>query len=53
MRDKRRTTGPKTKQEPVKTRLRILLQMRKQAKIRQLRGKLEWEGDLNAMRIDC
>jgi hypothetical protein len=52
MRDKPRTTGPKAKREPAKTGLRILLQLRKQAKIRRFRGKLDWQGDLNAMRRD-
>jgi hypothetical protein len=52
MLDKPRTSGPKTKREPAKTGLQILLQLRKQAKIRRFRGKLDWQGDLNAMRRD-
>ena len=29
-----------------------MLRLRRQAKVRQLRGKLPWQGDLNATRID-
>jgi hypothetical protein len=32
--------------------LRIFLRLRRQAKIRQFRGKLDWQGDLGAMRTD-
>jgi len=52
MRDTLRATGLKTKREAVELGLRTLLRLRKQAEIRQLRGKLEWQGDLNAMRTD-
>jgi len=52
MRDTLRATGLKTKREAVDEALRTLLRLRKQAGIRRLRGKLEWRGDLNAMRTD-
>jgi Arc/MetJ family transcription regulator len=52
MRDTLRATGLKTKREAVDQALRTLLRMRKQAAIRQLRGKLNWQGDLDAMRRD-
>ena len=52
MRDTLRATGLKTKREAVDAALRTLLRLRKQAGIRRLRGKLEWRGDLNAMRTD-
>ena len=45
-----RATGLKTKREAVDLALRTLLRLRKQAKIRQFRGKLHWSGDLDAMR---
>jgi hypothetical protein len=32
--------------------LRTLLRRKKQGEIRRLRGKPDWQGDLNAMRID-
>jgi Arc/MetJ family transcription regulator len=52
MRDTLRATGLKTKREAVEEALRTLLRLKRQAKIRQLRGKLDWQGDLNAMRSD-
>ena len=45
-------SGYKTKKEAVEEGLKLLIAMRKQAKIRELRGTLSWEGDLEAMRID-
>lgn len=47
-----RITGIKTKREAVEEGLRTLLRLRKQEQIRRLRGKLEWQGDLDAMRRD-
>jgi Arc/MetJ family transcription regulator len=52
MRDTLRVTGLKTKREAVDHALRTLLRLRKQAEIREFRGKLDWQGDLNAMRSD-
>ena len=52
MRDTLRATRLKTKREAVELGLRTLLRLRKQAEIRRLRGKLVWQGDLNAMRTD-
>ena len=52
MRDTLRATGLKTKREVVEEALRTLLRLKKQAEIRRFRGKLVWEGDLNAMRTD-
>lgn len=45
-------TGLKTKRETVELGLRTILRLRKHAEIRQMRGKLTWEGDLDAMRAD-
>jgi Arc/MetJ family transcription regulator len=45
-------SGCKTKKETVEEGLRLLIAQRNQAKIRRLRGKLKWEGDLDAMRRD-
>jgi Arc/MetJ family transcription regulator len=47
-----RATGLKTKREAVELGLRTLLRLRKQAEIRQYRGKLDWQGDLDAIRTD-
>jgi Arc/MetJ family transcription regulator len=52
MRDALRASGLKTKREAVEQGLRTLLRLSKQAEIRQLRGKLDWQGDLDAMRSD-
>jgi Arc/MetJ family transcription regulator len=50
MRDTLRVTGLKTKREAIDQALRTLLRLRKQAEIRRFRGKLDWQGDLDAMR---
>jgi Arc/MetJ family transcription regulator len=47
-----RLTGLKTKKEAVELALRTLLRLRQQEEIRRLRGKLDWQGDLDAMRAD-
>jgi Arc/MetJ family transcription regulator len=47
-----RLTGLKTKREAVELGLRTLLRLRQQEEIRRLRGKLDWQGDLDAMRSD-
>jgi Arc/MetJ family transcription regulator len=52
MRDTLRATGLRTKREAVEAGLRTLLRLSKQAQIRRLRGKLNWRGDLEAMRVD-
>jgi Arc/MetJ family transcription regulator len=52
MHDTLRATGLKTKREVVEEGLRTLLRLRRQEGIRRLRGKLNWQGDLNAMRTD-
>jgi len=52
MRDTLRATGLTTKREAVEEGLRVLLRLKKQEGIRRLRGKLAWQGDLDAMRSD-
>jgi Arc/MetJ family transcription regulator len=52
MRDALRATGLKTKRETVELGLRTLVRLKRQAEIRRVRGKLEWRGDLDAMRRD-
>ena len=47
-----RATGLKTKREAVEEGLRTLVRLQKQADIRRFRGKLQWKGDLDAMRRD-
>ena len=52
MRDALRATGLKTKREAVEEGLRTLLRLKRQAEIRRFRGKLDWQGDLDATRSD-
>ena len=42
----------KTKKAVVETGLRLLIQIKKQERIKILRGKLKWDGDLEKMRQD-
>ncbi len=42
----------KTKKAVVETGLRLLIQIKKQERIKGLRGKLKWDGDLENMRLD-
>ncbi len=52
MKDALRATGLKTKREAVELGLRTVLRLRQQEEIRRFRGKLAWQGDLDAMRTD-
>ena len=45
-------TGLKTKREVVDLGLRTVLRLTKQGDIKLLRGRVEWVGDLDAMRTD-
>jgi Arc/MetJ family transcription regulator len=51
MADALSASGLQTKKEVVEEGLKALIRLRKQASIRSLRGKLNWEGDLNDMRV--
>jgi Arc/MetJ family transcription regulator len=52
MRDALRASGLKTKREAVEHALRTLVRLSRQGEIRQLRAKVDWQGDLDAMRGD-
>lgn len=52
MEDALRLTGLITKKEAVELGLKTLIRLRKQESIRELRGKILWDGDLDAMRTD-
>lgn len=52
MSDAMKATGLKTKREAVELGLKTLVRLRQQEAIRQVRGKMAWEGDLEAMRTD-
>ncbi len=42
----------KTKRAVVESGLRLLIQTKKQERIKNLRGKLKWDDDLDKMRLD-
>jgi Arc/MetJ family transcription regulator len=52
MADALSSSGLQTKKEVVEEALKSLIRLRKQANIRSLRGKLNWDGDLNDMRTN-
>ncbi len=52
MADVLKMTGFKTKKEAVEQGLLALIRLKKQEKIKQFKGKLKWEGDLDSMRTD-
>lgn len=46
----RQLTGIKTKKQVIQEALRLLIQLREQESVRALRGKLQWDGNLDEMR---
>lgn len=52
MRDAMEASGARTKREAVELGLRTLVQLKQQEGLRAFRGKLRWEGDLAALRLD-
>ena len=50
MREALQATGARTKRAAVEAGLRLLIQTRRQAGLRRLRGKVDWEGDLQKSR---
>lgn len=51
MRQAMRSSGARTKRAVVEEGLRLLIRTKAQGRIRRLRGKVAWEGDLNASRL--
>ena len=47
-----KSSGAATKKAVVDAALRLLVRVHGQSGIRKLRGKVKWEGDLDAMRRD-
>ncbi len=45
-------TGFRTKKKAIEEGLKLLIQVNKQSKIKQYRGKLSWIGNLDDMRTD-
>lgn len=52
MREALQATGLKTKREAVEQGLKVLVRFAQQDEIRKFRGRLSWQGDLEAMRND-
>ena len=52
MKDALEATGAKSKREVVELGLKLLVQLSAQERARKLKGKITWEGDLDAMRTD-
>ena len=44
------STGLKTKKAAIELALRSLIRLKAQERVRQLRGQLHWEGDLDELR---
>jgi Arc/MetJ family transcription regulator len=51
MKEAMRRGGTRTKRATVEAALRLLIQVRRQAGIRRLRGKVRWEGNLSRSRL--
>jgi len=47
-----RLTGITTKKGVVEAALKLLVQLKQQETVKAWRGKLQWEGDLENMRLD-
>ena len=45
-------SGLKTKKDTIESALKLLIKVKSQSFIRQFKGKLKWEGDLESMRRD-
>lgn len=52
MREAMKASGLPTKRATVEEALRRFLRFQRQAELHKLRGKITWEGDLDAMRRD-
>ena len=52
MQEALKVTGLKTKKEAVELGLKTLITLRQQAAIKELKGKLHWEGNLDDLRTD-
>lgn len=50
MAEAQRLTGIATKREAVQVALQLLVRLKRQERVRADRGRLEWEGDLDASR---
>jgi len=47
-----KSSGLKTKKDAIEAGLKLLVQFKRQAMVKNYRGKLKWLGNLNEMRAD-
>lgn len=47
-----KVSGLKTKKEAVEEGLKLLVMLKKQSQLKLLRGKLNWQGDIEKMRSE-
>ena len=52
VRNSQQSTGLSTKRDTVDLPLKTLIRLKKQSRIRELKGKLQWDGDLDWSRLD-
>lgn len=52
MRDAMQASGARTKRQAVELGLRTLIQLKQQETLKQFKGRLVWEGDLDEQRTD-
>ena len=52
MKQAMQVSGARSKREAVELGLRTLVKLQQQTEIRAFRGRLAWEGDLEAQRLD-
>ena len=51
-RNAQQSTGLSTKRDKVDLLLKTLIRLKKQGRIRELKGKLQWDGDLDWSMLD-
>jgi len=47
-----KASGLKTKKDTIEAGLKLLVKLKRQAKLKSFRGKLKWSGNLDDMRTD-
>lgn len=52
MEEAMKISGHKTKKATVEAGLKLIIALNRQEKIKNLKGNLKWEGDLEQMRLD-
>lgn len=53
MEDAMSCSGANSERELIENALRLLVRLKSQEKVRSLRGQLQWEGNLETMRLSC